>query len=455
MTNRSLLRELAGDLTGEISFTEGNTGFQRPTYYSEFDGRDPLAVATVADADDVSRIIGFSRDTGVPLAVRAGGHSVLGHSVIDGGVIVDLSALGGVEIDPDAGSAWVGGGVLAGEYTRAAGEHGMATGFGDTASVGVAGLTLGGGVGLLHRKLGLTIDNLLAAEIVTADGELRQIDEENDPDLFWAIRGGGGNFGVVTRLRFQLHPVDQVLGGMLILPASPRLIADLVTVTREASDDLSMIAGVAVAPPLPFLPKEVHGQHIVFANLVHAGGGEVAEREVDRIRSLAPPLLDGVKETSYPSIFETEDAPHPAAISIRSVFSDDLSIEDAEAVIDTLTTATADMNVVQIRVLGGAVARVSNDATAFGHRDRAMILNVAAAYQEQGRRSEHETWVAELSDRLAGGSRGAYINFLGDDSLDAVRAAYPPVTWERLVDVKKKYDPFNLFTSNHNIPPGG
>ena len=454
MTNESSLRALANDLTGEViepthpSFDQTKTSF-----YDEFNDRKPLAVARVADAADVARVIGFSRDTGVRLAVRAGGHSMLGHSASEGGLVLDLSAIGGVDLEVEKRTAWVGGGVLAGEYTRVTGEHGLVTGFGDTGSVGISGITFGGGVGFLHRKLGMTIDSLLGAEVVTADGEIRTIDEGNDPDLFWAIRGGGGNFGVATRLHFRLHPVDTVLGGMLILPASPALVADFVSVSREASDDLSVVAGVAMAPPLPFLPPEVHGELIVMAFMVHAGSPETAEREVGRLRSLATPLVDGLETMRYPEIYADEDAPHPAAMSVRSVFSDDLTIEDAEAAITALTSSTADMSVLQIRVLGGAVARIPNDATAFGHRHRAMILNVAAAYQDPGQRPEHDAWVEDLGEHLAGGSPGSYINFLGDDSPDTVRAAYPPATWQRLVDVKTKYDQDNLFSSNHNIAP--
>jgi FAD/FMN-containing dehydrogenase len=454
MTNQSSLQTLAKDLAGEIlepsqpSFDEHKTAF-----YDEFNERTPRAIVRVADAADVGRVIGYARDTGTGLAVRAGGHSALGHSSPDGGLLLDLSRLDSIEVDPDWATAWAGGGVLAGDFTKTTGEHGLVTGFGDTPSVGVSGITLGGGVGFLHRKLGLTIDSLLAAEIVTADGETRVVDEENDPDLFWAIRGGGGNFGVLTRMKFRLHPIDAVVGGMMILPATPGLVADLVAASQEASDDLSVIAGVAVAPPLPFLPSEVHGRLIVMAFLVHAGEPDTAEREVGRFRSLATPLVDGVQAMMYPEIYGEEEPPHPAAMSVRSVFSDGITVEDAGAAIDALTSATADMSVLQIRVLGGAVARVPDDATAFGHRSRAMILNVAAAYQDPGKRPEHEAWVSDLSNRLAAGTPGAYLNFLGDDSPEAVRAAFPASTWERLVDVKTKYDQGNLFSSNHNIAP--
>jgi len=454
MINHPSLQALAEDLFGEvIEPSQASYDQHKTAFYDGFNQRAPRAVVRVADAADVARVIGFARDTGLGLAVRAGGHSVLGHSSIDDGLLLDLSALSDVDMDLDEGAAWAGGGVLAGDYTKVTAEHGLVTGFGDTPTVGVSGLTLGGGVGFLHRKLGMTIDSLVAAEIVSADGEVRVIDAENEPDLFWAIRGGGGNFGVLTRLKFRLHPIETVVGGMMILPANADLVAEFVTACQEATDDLSVVAGVAVAPPLPFLPEEVHGKLIVMGFMVHAGDAGVAERELGRFRSLATPLVDAVKPMRYPEIYEDGEPPHPAAMSVRSVFSDALTVEDAGAAIDALTSATADMNVLQIRVLGGALARVPDDATAFGHRNRAMILNVAAAYQDPARRPEHEAWVGDLSSRLSDGEPGAYLNFLGDDSPEAVRAAFPPSTWERLVDVKTKYDQDNFFSSNHNIPP--
>lgn len=446
----ALGRDLTGDVIepSDAHFEQNETAF-----YGEYNQRKPLAVVRVADAADVANTILFARDNGIDVAVRAGGHSVLGHSSSDGGLVIDLSPLKSVEVDVEGASARAGGGVLAGEYTERTAKHGLVTGFGDTPSVGIAGITLGGGVGFLHRKLGLTIDSLLGAEIVTADGEIRMIDEANDPDLFWAIRGGGGNFGVVTNLLYRLHPIQTVVGGMLILPATPRLIADFVTAARESSDDLSVIGGVAVAPPLPFLPVEVHGELVVLAMMVHAGDADEAEVEVGRFRKLATPLVDGLQTMRYPDIYAAEEPPHPTAMSVRSIFSDEFTLDDAEMAVEALTKSTADMSVLQIRVLGGAVARVPVDATAFAHRQRAMILNVAAAYETPERRPEHEAWVDAVSTRLQRGETGAYINFLGDDSADAVRAAYPAVIWERLVDVKTKYDQDNLFKSNHNIPP--
>jgi hypothetical protein len=455
MSTTSDLRRLADEITGDV-FTPSDDGYRnrREAFYGEFNERNPGAVVAVADSSDVSKAVMFARDSGMPLVVHAGGHSVLGHSTSVGGLVLDLSRLKDLAVDVEGRSAWAGGGVLAGEYTKETGEHGLVTGFGDTPTVGITGITLGGGVGFLHRKMGLTLDNVLGAEIVTADGLIRQIDGENDPDLFWAMRGGGGNFGVVTKLHYALHPIDTVMGGMIILPATPRVISDIVGIAENASDDLSVVAGVAVAPPLPFLPHEVHGELIVLGVLVHAGPADVAESEVGQIRKLATPLLDGIDTIPYPGIYEEEGGPpNPNAVSGRSFFSDRFSVDDAAAAIDALQSSAAPMSVVQIRVLGGAVERVPADATAFAHRDRKMIVNVISGIENTADRPEHEEWVSSTRQRLQQGESGVYINFHADDSEEAVREAYPGAAWERLVDVKTKYDQDNLFSSNHNIPP--
>lgn len=448
---RALDSALAGDVVEPSHERFAET---RHAFYGEYERHEPHAIAQVADASDVARVVVFAQDHALPLAIKAGGHSILGHSSPKAAMVIDLSRLKGLDIEVEDRTAWAGGGLLAGEYTTEVAKHGLVTGFGDTPTVGITGLTLGGGVGFLHRKLGLTLDSVLGAEIVTADDEVRLIDEEHDPDLFWAIRGGGGNFGVITRLHYRLHPLGDVLGGMIILPATPRVVTDFVDLTREASDDLSVIGGVAMAPPLPFLPEEVHGQLVILGLMVHAGDPDTAELEVGRFRKLATPLVDTLQVMPYPAMFEGEAGPpQPYAIAGRSFFTDDLTVEDAEAGIDGLRTSSAPMSVIQVRVLGGAVARVPNDATAFAHRSRPMILNVASAFEEPGQRPEHEAWVTALRERLQRGERGANPNFHGDDSVEAVREIYPGETWERLVEVKTKYDRDNVFAMNHNIPP--
>lgn len=456
MIDTAQLNSLAESLTGEVVASNGLDNESSPTYfYGEYGRRRPRAVVRVAGAVDVATVVRYARDTGTSLAVRAGGHSIMGHSSTDGGLLLDLSRLKGIEVDPEARTAWADGGVLAGEYTAATGRHGLVTGFGDTPSVGVSGITLGGGVGFLHRKLGLTIDSLLAAEVVTADGEIRVVDDENEPDLFWALRGGGGNFGVVTKLQYRLHPIGTVLGGMMILPATPRSIADFVEIALEASDDLSVIGGTAVAPPAPFLPEQVHGKLILFLALAHAGGEQIADREVGRLRRLATPLIDAVERKPFAKIYEEEEEPPQIeAVTGRSLFTDEFSTDQAETAISSLQASTADMSVVQIRVLGGQVARVPAAATAFAHRDRPMIVNVVAAYADPDQRQEHEEWADLVQKSVRVGSRGAYVNFHADDSEESLRDIYPGATWHRLVEVKKDYDPDNLFQSNHNIVPG-
>ena len=342
--------------------------------------------------------------------------------------------------------------MTAGEYTNAAGAHGLATGFGDTGSVGIGGLTLGGGVGYLVRKHGLTIDDLLAAEVVTADGQLVRADTETHPDLFWAIRGGGGNFGVATRFQFRLHEVDTIVGGMLILPATPEIIASFVAEAESAREELSTIATVMKAPPMPFLPAEVHGKLIVMAKLVFAGDVEAGEHAIAPFRSLADPVVDMVKPMRYPEIYPPDQGNHPVA-SIRTMFLETIDRSVSEAIAEHLRASTAQMAAIEIRVLGGAMARVSADATAFAHRGSRIMVNIAAMYADPKEAAVHDPWVDDFAGALRQGDGGAYVGFLGDEGEARVREAYPGSTWERLAAVKGRYDPSNLFRLNQNVPP--
>ena len=228
---------------------------ERRVFFTGFDRR-PVAIVRAGDASDVARVVTLARETGAELAVRGGGHSRAGDGTSEGGIVLDLSAMNAVDVDADGRAAWAQTGVTAGDYTKVTGERGLATGLGDTASVGLGGITLAGGMGFLVRKYGLTIDDVLAAEVVTADGERLDVDEHTHSDLFWALRGGGGNFGVVTRLRLRLHEIKEVVGGTLVLPASADVITGLVAAADAASEDLSVIAKVMKAPPLPFIPPE-------------------------------------------------------------------------------------------------------------------------------------------------------------------------------------------------------
>jgi FAD/FMN-containing dehydrogenase len=425
----------------------------RRVFFTGFDRR-PAAIVRVGDASDVARVVTLARETGAELAVRSGGHSRAGDGTSEGGIVLDLSAMHAVDIDADGRAAWAQTGVKAGDYTRATGERGLATGLGDTASVGLGGITLGGGMGFIVRKHGLTIDDVLAAEVVTGDGELLAVDEHTHPDLFWAVRGGGGNFGVVTRFRLRLHEIDQVVGGMLVLPASADVITGLVAAADAAPEDLSVIAKVMKAPPLPFIPPEQHGKPVVMARMVYAGEPAAGEKAIAPIRTLATPLADMVRPIRYPEMYAGPEAPGPAFSAGTNLLVDELSPGGAETILAHLQTATAAIVAVEVRVLGGAIARVADGATAFGHRRAKLMLNIAAMDKRVEKRAESETWAAGLAEALSGGvTTPAYVGFVGKEGEDGVRRAYPPATLKRLAQVKRRYDPDNLFHLNLNVAP--
>jgi FAD/FMN-containing dehydrogenase len=424
----------------------------RTLFYGGID-RHPAVIVRVKDANEVAQVIALARETGLELAVRSGGHSVVGHSVTDGGIVLDLSEMRDLQIDIENRTAWAEAGLTAGEYTSAAAAHGLATGFGDTGSVGIGGLTLGGGVGYLVRKYGLTIDDLLAADIVTANGELLHVDADSHPDLFWAIRGGGGNFGVVTRFKFRLHEVGSIYGGMLFLPATPDAIASFITLAEAAPDELSTIANVMPAPPMPFLPAEHHGKLVIMAMLVYAGDAAEGERVIAPFRELATPIADMVKPMQYPEIYPPEEGEyHPVAAS-RTMFVDRIDRPIAEFILEQLQSSKAFMAVAQLRVLGGAMSRVPVDATAFAHRNSRIMVNLAALYEGPAEKPTHEAWVTSFAAALQQDDTGAYVNFLGEDGEARIRAAYPGSTWDRLCMIKAQYDPTNLFRLNQNIQP--
>jgi FAD/FMN-containing dehydrogenase len=444
--------ELRAQLSGELITPEDPAYDEaRQVFFKGFD-RTPLAVARVAGAEDVARVITAAREGGLELAVRSGGHSWAGYGTSDGGLVIDLSAMKAMEMHTDARTVWTETGITAGEYTAATGERGLATGLGDTGSVGIGGITLGGGIGFLVRKNGLTIDDLLAAELVTADGEVRRVSEESEPDLFWAIRGGEGNFGVATRFQFRLHEISEIVGGMLILPATPEVITGFLEAAEAAPEELSTIANVLLAPPMPFIPEEAHGQPIVIGLIAYAGPVDRGASVVAPFRALAEPYADMVRPMRYPELYEGPEQEVRFA-SGANFFADSLGPAGADAILDQLPQSTAMMKAVQLRVLGGGLARVPNDTTAFAHRDRGLFVNVAAMYMDAAEADTHDAWVDELSDALGRDGAGGYVGFLGDEDEATIRSAYPGATWDRLRQIKRHYDPDNLFRVNHNIPP--
>jgi FAD/FMN-containing dehydrogenase len=424
----------------------------RTSFYGGFDLR-PGVIVRVANAQDVSRLISFARESATELIVRSGGHGVAGYAVPDGGIVLDLKDMHGLEIDVKTRTAWAETGLTAVEYTTAADAHGLATGFGDTGSVGIGGITLGGGVGYLVRKHGLTIDDLLAADVVTADGQLLRVDAETHPDLFWAIRGGGGNFGVATRFHFRLHEVGTIVGGMLMLPATAEVIQGFIALAEAAPEELTAIANVMPAPPMPMVPAEQHGKLVIFGMLCYAGGVEDGERAVAPFRALATPIIDMVKPSRYPAMYPPEDESYHPIATGRTLFIDSVDRAVAETIVEHLGATDAMMRVAQLRVLGGAMARVPVEATAFAHRRSRIMVNCAALYERTDQEPMYAPWVNGFAAALKQSDAGAYVNFLTDEGAARVRTAYPGATWDRLRKIKARYDPTNFFRLNQNIPP--
>ncbi|HSL42847.1 MAG TPA: FAD-binding oxidoreductase [Anaerolineales bacterium] len=415
--------------------------------------RRPALIVRPLDEDDVSRVVTLAYDTGMELAIRSGGHSLAGFSTSEGGIVLDLSLMKGLQINVEERTAWAEAGLTAGEYTAQTAKFGLATGFGDTASVGLGGLTTGGGIGYLVRKYGLTIDNLLAAIVVTADGQILHVDAETHPDLFWAIRGGGGNFGVVTRFKFKLYDVSNFIGGMLILPASANVMAGFAAAAENAPEELSTIVYNMPAPPMPFIPEKYHGQIVTLAMLAYTSDVDEGLRVITPFRELAEPIVDMTGPMSYPEMYWPDDPDARPVYAVRSKFIDRLDEHTAQIMLDHLYASTAGIPIAEFRVLGGAMARVPTDATAFAHRSSRIMANFIVQYENRDEAAIHDAWVSTAITALDQGQGTVYVNFVGKEGQARLHDAYPHTTWKRLAAVKAKYDPTNLFHRNHNIPP--
>jgi FAD/FMN-containing dehydrogenase len=420
---------------------------------SRFDHR-PALIVRVANAADVARSIVFARDNSLEIAVRGGSHSVAGHSTVEGGIVIDLGELKGLHIDPERKLAWAGAGLTAGEVTNAAAAHGLAIPFGDTATVGIGGLTLGGGIGWLVRKYGLAIDALVSVELVTADGRIVVASEQEHSDLFWAVRGGGGNFGVVTRFQFRLYPVGMVLAGALFMPPTRDVLRALGPIASSAPAELSTISFLMPAPPAPFIPAEMVGQPTLAIMFVYAGDPANGQAAIEPFRQVATPMAEMVAPMPYPGIYEfTKQEGEHGPFVTRSVFLETLDEAAIDTILDAHAAPSGPFSMTQIRILGGAMADVPADATAFAHRDAHVMVAILAIYQDPAETPVHEAWAARYFAALQPAATGVYSNFLEDEGEGRIRDAYPEATYARLADVKRRYDPSNVFHRNQNIRP--
>jgi FAD/FMN-containing dehydrogenase len=376
-----------------------------------------------------------------------------GFSTGDDVLVIDVRNLRGLDVDPDSGLVHAGAGLTAGMVTAELAKHGLAIPFGDTASTGIAGLTLGGGVGYLARKFGLAIDRVRAMEVVTAGGEIVIASADENPDLFWALRGGGGNFGVVTRFSYEAVRVPETLSGALVLPLTAEVLSGVLAIADNAPDELSTIVDIMPAPPAPFIPPDLVGTPIVFLTLVYAGDPGEGQTVVDRFRGIAAPIADLVGPMPYGGIFQfTAEAEVPGPAVVRSMYTDALDEPTIHRIIERVTAPDrATFSVTQLRVLGGQVSRVAPEDTAFSHRNAELMYTIYALLTEPERTAQDRQWLTEYFDALSPLGNGVYVNFLEVEGDARVRAAYGEATYRRLVEIKARWDPDNVFRRNQNI----
>jgi FAD/FMN-containing dehydrogenase len=455
------VRSLSAGLNGQvITPLDRDYGEARRVWNGIID-RYPALVVRCGDAAAVAAAIRFARDHGLPLAVRGGGHSAPGFGVCDGGVVADLSPMRSVVVDPSARQAWVGGGALWADVDGQTQTHGLAVTGGLVTHTGVGGLALGGGIGHLMRRCGLTCDNLTAADLVTADGELIHVGERAHEDLLWGLRGGGGNFGVVTRFRFRLHPVGPtVLAGAVLYPLDKgvEILRRYREWVADVPDDLTTVVALRSAPQAPFVPPEFHGEPVVAVAVCWSGPLDEGEKVVSLLRSFPGQIADAITYKPYLEHQHAFDAsaPHGRHHYKKNANLPALSDQAIDTLIECAQARTSAWSVTLIFQLGGAVGRVAEDGTAYSDRAAAFNVDIDAQWDRDDARSEdHIAWVRNCHKALLPFTTGgSYVNFLmGDEGADRVRLVYGHDKYERLVTLKHRYDPGNVFQLNQNIAP--
>jgi FAD/FMN-containing dehydrogenase len=450
-TDTHLLDELRARIAGSVLAADDERYDAARAVHNGLIDRRPALIIRARDAQDVVAALDFARSDGLEVSVRGGGHNVAGRAVTNGGVMIDLAEMKNIAVDPERRTATAEGGVTWNELNEAAGSHGLAVTGGAVSTTGIAGYTLGGGLGWLMGKYGLACDNLEAVELVTAAGEVLEVDAQSHPDLFWALRGGGGNFGVATSFTYRLHPLGTITGGLIAhsIDTGPDLLRFYRDAVAGASDDLTVFAGLVHAPD---------GSGVKLAALVmcHAGEPDRAARELEPFLSFGSPLMTQVGPMPYPQMNTLLDAGYPAG-SLNYWFSS-FTRGLPDALIDTACERFASVPSTSTAILfehfHGAVTRVGSTATAVPHREPGWNLLIPSVWHDPAATEDNIRWTREtfsaLSSHFAG---GRWLNYLGDDQADdAVRAAYGP-NYERLREIKRRYDPDNVFHLNHNIAP--
>ena len=449
---KACVEKLMASLRGQLIQPGGNDYEDARKVWNGMIDRRPALIARCAGVADVIDAVNFARTNSLLVAVRGGGHSAAGNSVCDGGIVIDLSPMKGIHVDPMMRTARAEGGVTWGDFDRETQAFGLATTGGLVSTTGVAGLTLGGGIGWLMGKHGLAIDNLLSVDMVTADGAFLTASSTENTDLFWGARGGGGNFGVVTSFEYQLHHVGQLLAGVLIYPLDKakevlRLFGEF---TSTAPDELGTAAGLATSPD---------GTPSAVIVAVYNEPIEEGERVLRPLREFGPPVADHVGPMAYTEVQSMLDNGAPPGLQSywKSNFLKSLSDEAIDVLIDHFASVPSPQSQVLIERFGGAVSRVGKEETAFNHRDAGYNLVIVGMWSGPAKNESNIQWVRDLWDAMQPfSSGGVYVNYLGpeaEEGADRTKAAYGPAKYERLVALKNRYDPTNLFRLNQNIRP--
>jgi FAD/FMN-containing dehydrogenase len=418
--------------------------------------RRPAVIARCAGVADVIRTVDLARSEGLPLAVRGGGHSIAGFSTVDGGIVADLSPMKGIQVDPERRRVQAQAGCTWKDLDAETQQFGLAVTGGLVSSTGIAGFTTGGGIGWLMRAQGLAADNLVSADVVTADGQLVHASADENPDLFWGLRGGGGNFGIVTSFEFELYEVGTVFAGLVFYPAdeAEQVLRGYRAACAAAPDELTTLVNLTTAPPVPFLPASVHGQPVVAVGGCWSGDLDDGEAATAPFRSLGTVIADVFAPNPYAGWQQALDPLWPRGIYnyFRSAFVGGADDQVMDALREGFATLPNPLSEIHVQHLGGAVGRVPSDATAFAVRDQEFIVNVVTRTPDADGFPEVVEWSRGVTSAL-GPDAATYVNFTGDGNARLVGAAYPPETYRRLVELKDRYDPTNLFRLNQNIKP--
>jgi len=461
MLEESLIESLHTRFQGEILRpTDAGYDDARSIWNAMID-KKPALIVRCKNSQDVVEAVNFARENNLLLSVRGSGHNVAGNALCDDGLMIDLSLMKDIQVDAENRRATAQPGVVFGEMDEATQPFGMAVPGGIVSETGIAGLTLGGGFGWLARKYGFTCDNLISAEVVTANVELLRVSDSENPDLFWGIRGGGGNFGIVTSFEFKLQPVGpEVFAGLIIhsIEAAKDVLLFYREFTASAPEDLSAAAIFRLAPPASFIPEELHGKPVLAILVCYAGDVEEGESVLQPLRDFGSPIFDGIQRKAFSAHNSSLDAGQPNGM--QYYWKSEYVREIADGLIDSLVNFGARMSSPYSRLvafrLGGAIKRGDEQAMAVSHRNAEYVIGINTGWADPKDNEEQMKWTRDLWTAVRPFSSGVYVNFLSeDDGADRVRAAYGAEKFERLIELKSKYDPTNLFQMNKNIKPAG